>query len=46
MYYRTIEERCVPVENITAVIFLMLYRYQLQFGGAKGPPSIIPLMKA
>jgi hypothetical protein len=41
------EERCVPVENVTAVVFLLiLYRYQLQFGGAEGPPSTFPLMKA
>jgi hypothetical protein len=46
MYYETIKERCVPVENVTAVVFLLiLYRYQLQFGGAKGPPSTFPLMK-
>jgi hypothetical protein len=47
MYYDIMEERCVPVENVTAVVFLLiLYRYQLQFGGAKGPPSTFPLMKA
>jgi hypothetical protein len=47
MYYETIDERCVPVENVTAVVFLLiLYRYQLQFGGAKGPPSTFPQMKA
>jgi hypothetical protein len=37
----------VPVENVTAVVFLLiLYRYQLHFGGAEGPPSTFPLMKA
>jgi hypothetical protein len=47
MYSETIAERCVPVENVTAVVFfLILYRYQLQFGGAKGPPGTFPLMKA
>jgi hypothetical protein len=40
------EERCVPVENVTAVVFLILYGYQLQFGCAKGPPGAFPLMKA
>jgi hypothetical protein len=38
MYYETIEKRCVLLENVTAVVFLLiLYRYQLQFGAAKGP---------
>jgi hypothetical protein len=47
MYYEIIEQRCVPVEKVTvAVFFLILYRYQLQFGGATGPPSTFPLMKA
>jgi hypothetical protein len=37
MYYQTIGERYVPVENVTAVVLLLVfYRYQLQFGGAKG----------
>jgi hypothetical protein len=36
----------VSVENVTAVVFLLLYGYQLQFGGAKVPPGNFPLMKA
>jgi hypothetical protein len=43
IYYEIMEERCVPVENVTAVVFLLvLYRYQLQFGGAEGPPKYLP----